>query len=253
MIYLAVLRACENMATVMGDTATVSYCKNAFTFGQSQLIKLLWNDTLNYFRAYTGGDAIMGDCLYGQMLALHHGLGWLTDVDKIQSHLDAELKYNGDAYGIKVVTGRNNPPPVLSSESSLRLKQGYNNLIELSNIGYDGVDDVIWLGAAPDWSYVQIKANASGDITQMLSPVEKQLSNYRDRLRDLWNIVGIMTPGDWGNDENIQGMPYVTSHYGFTMTDYYLLPALSGQKTDLPGGILSFEPVYACPLTCPYY
>ena len=110
-IYLASLRAGEKIAQVMGDSAFVEIVQAAFAYGQSQLYKLLWNSTHDYFRAYTGGDAIMGDCLYGQMLAHHNGLGWLADTDKIQAHLKAELLYNGDPYGIKVVTGRHEPPP----------------------------------------------------------------------------------------------------------------------------------------------
>ena len=43
----------------------------------------------------------------------------------------------------------------------------------------------------------------------------------------------------------------MTSHYGFLLVDYYLLPGLTGQVTDIPGGTLSFEPAYACPYTLP--
>jgi len=248
------MRACESMAQVMGDTSTMTLCKNAFTVGQSQIVKLLWNDTLNYFRAYTGGDAIMGDCLYGQMVAHHHGLGWLVDVDKIQMHLAAELKYNWDQYGIKVVTGRHTPPPLaLTPKSTLRERQAIKKIEELRyQYGYDGQDDVLWLGAAPDWSYLQITTNSSTDITKALVPTENQLSvNIRDRLKDLWNIVGIMTASDWGPNDNLHGMPYITSHSGFVMTDYYLLTALSGQQTNIPGGSLKFNPVYPCPFNVP--
>jgi hypothetical protein len=240
------------MAQVMSDSATLNLCTNALQVGQTNIIKLLWNSTLNYFRAYTGGDAIMGDCLYGQMVAHHLGLGWLVDTEKIKMHLAAELKYNGDQYGIKVVTGRHTPPPLdLTSTSSLRVKQGLKQIQTLRDrLGYDGQDDVLWLGAAPDWSYLQI-ATQNSDITTALQPTEKQLVNLRDRLKDIWNIVGIMTPSDWGPDEGIHGMPYVTSHYGFVMTDYYLLTILSGQQTNIPGGSLKFNPVYGCPFNLP--
>jgi len=176
-----------------------------------------------------------------------------VDAEKIQMHLEAELKYNGDQYGIKVVTGRHTPPPLqISPKSSLRVKQSMKKLVDLRNrYGYDGQDDVLWLGAAPDWSYLQLTINSTTDITKALQPAENQLVNIRDRLKDLWNIVGIMTPADWGPDDSIHGMPFVTSHYGFVMTDYYLLTALSGQETNIPGGSLKFNPVYGCPFNVP--
>jgi len=251
------------IAVVMGDASTQTLCKQAFEFGQSQLYKLLWNSTHSYFRAYTGGNAIMGDCLYGQMIAHHLGLGWLVDLGKIQAHLNAELKYNGDAYGIKVVTGRHTPPPYNLGKdgtlegrdrSSRRLTQGLKQMVELNErLGFDTQDDVIWMGAAPDWSYLQIALNASTgvDLKRAMAPVEAELVNYRDRLRDIWNIVGIISPSDWGVDESFHGAPYVTSHYGFVMTDYYLPPLLSGQQTNIPRGTLSFSPVYPCPFNLP--
>lgn len=265
-IYLAAMRAAEEMAVVVGDTATRDTALRAFVTGQAQVLRLLWNSSLGYFRAYTGHDALMGDCLYGQMLALHHGLGWLIAPQYIQAHLAAELKFNGDAYGIKVVTGRHNPPPVRLSRAdaprlaslSRRLAQGVDRMYELNErSGFDTQDDVIWLGAAPDWSYLQVVLSSNGTVlppaqlAAALAPTQAQLVNYRDRLRDLWNIVGITSPADWGTDEALHGMPYVTSHYGFVMTDYYLLPGLSGQATDIPNGSLTFTPVFPCPFTVP--
>jgi hypothetical protein len=49
----------------------------------------------------------------------------------------------------------------------------------------------------------------------------------------------------------MNGMPWVTAHYGFTMVDFYLFTALTGQRTNIPQGRLSFDPVYACPYTLP--
>jgi len=139
--------------------------------------------------------------------------------------------------------------------SSRRLAQGVKNMIELNErLGYDSQDDVIWMGAAPDWSYLQIALNASTsvlDLVSALSPVEMELVNYRDRLRDMWNIVGIISPSDWGVDESVHGAPFVTSHYGFVMPDYFLLPLFSGQQTNIPRGTLSFSPVYPCPFNLP--
>jgi non-lysosomal glucosylceramidase len=277
-IYLAALRAAQELGSAAGDRALVERCDEAIHTGQTQLRALLWNETYSYFRAYTGGNAIMGDCLYGQMLAHHLGLGWLADPAMVAAHLAAELRFNGDPHGIKVVTGRHTPPPLdartphtragLSDDMpvtltpprtwSRRLEQGWDRMVALSQqSGIDTQDDVIWLGAAPDWSYLQIAVagksgpwNASA-LTAALAPAAAQLTHYRDTLRDLWNIVGIIGAADWPGDDLLRSMPYVTSHYGFVMTDYYLLPLLAGQQVDMPHGRLSFAPVYPCPFSVP--
>jgi hypothetical protein len=43
----------------------------------------------------------------------------------------------------------------------------------------------------------------------------------------------------------------VTSHYGFHVTQLYVVFALSGQQTNMPAGQLSFAPVLPPPYTLP--
>ena len=100
MIYLAALRAGEEIAKVMNDYQNELVYQAAFKIGQNQIYKLLWNDTENYFRAYIGNgedgnNALMSDCLYGVMVAHYNGLGFLVDEDKLRQHLIAELRLNG--------------------------------------------------------------------------------------------------------------------------------------------------------------
>ena len=143
----------------------------------------------------------MGDTLYGQVLALHHGLGWLVNastglgLQRLASHLAAELKYNGNEYGLRVVTGRNDPPPAGSKMLKGRV---------------DTTDDVNWEGAGPDWSYVQLQlarqATAAHQpidaavLAAALEPTRLSLVNWRDRLHDMWNVAGITTSSiaSWG-------------------------------------------------------
>jgi hypothetical protein len=66
----------------------------------------------------------------------------------------------------------------------------------------------------------------------------------------VWNFAGLNSGADWGEDDS-NGMPYITSHYGFTMVDFYLYGALTGQQQNLGQGVLSFDPVYPCPYTLP--
>ena len=48
----------------------------------------------------------------------------------------------------------------------------------------------------------------------------------------MWNICGLSQ----------DGQPWITSHYGFAMTAWHLPYALSGQRADLPHGLLTFAP-----------
>lgn len=265
-LHLAMMQAMIQMGTHLGDNQVVTDAQAAFTRGQNAINTYLWNSTSNYFRAYTGGDAIMADCLYGQVVAHHHGLGWLMPETQLKSHLIAELQYNGNPYGLTVVTGRHTPPPTPSSSSStegtvivneptLRQKQAYPSMMYWSNrLGIDTQDDTNWMGAGPDWSYLAVTLGTQGptgtNLTAALDPAYRSMENWRSRLHDLWNIAGLTSTGDWG-DENSNGQPWITSHYGFLLVDYYLIFALNGQQTDIPNGKLSFNPVYACPFNLP--
>ena len=68
-------------------------------------------------------------------------------------------------------------------------------------------------------------------MSAALEPARRQLENWRSRLNDLWNIAGLSTTdsADWGTQQNVLGQPLCTAHYGFALTDYYLVYALSGQ------------------------
>jgi non-lysosomal glucosylceramidase len=90
-------------------------------------------------------------------------------------------------------------------------------------------------------------------IAAALDPVERVAENYRSRLHDLWDLHGLTTGENAGDSENEVGQPFVTSHYGFFLTNFFLVSALSGQVTDLAGGSpqLSFAPLYACPFNVP--
>jgi len=212
----------------------------------------------------------MSDCLYGQQLALAHGFGWLVDPALIAQHLAAELAYNSNPYGLTCVTGRHTPPPEdtlavlnaahyfdpadeISAHKYERAAEVRETLAD-SKVGGDGQDDVIWMGAAPDWSCLALALGEQGpgkvNVTAALEPTRWELENYRSRLNSMWDLTGISTSGDWGSDA-ANGQPFCTSHYGFIMTDYYLLYTLSGQQTNIPEGKLSFTPLLPCPFNVP--
>jgi hypothetical protein len=263
-LHLAMMSAAVELANHVGDAATAAAAAAALARGQAAVTALLWNSTYGYFRAFTGGDAIMADCLYGQVVAHHLGLGWLVPPDLIASHLAAELKYNGNPYGLTVITGRHTPPPDAAagapraprSRRAVAAAAGAAGAVASGALstGVDTEDDTNWMGAAPDWSYLALALGAAGptggNVTAALAVAARSLDNWRTRLADLWNIAGLTSTADWG-DDNANGQPWITSHYGFMLVDYYLLPALSGQATNIPNGTLTFAPLLPCPYTVP--
>jgi non-lysosomal glucosylceramidase len=256
-LHMLAMAAGGELARVVGDAATAAAADAALARAQAALPALLWNSTYSYFRAYTGGDAVMTDALYGQEIALHHGLGWLYDKSAMSSHLAAELKYNSCPYGLTTITGRHEPPPLPSKVS----KRHAAALESLARAGVDTQDDTIWLQSAPTWSVMQLRLQkaagaafaplSAAAVTAALEPARWQLENVRTRLHDLWNFAGLNSGGDWGS-EAVNGMPWITSHYGFSLVDYYLYSALTGQQLSIPEGRLSFDPVYPCPYTLPF-
>ena len=256
----------------INDPTTAAAAEAAYSAGVAAMTTIMWNSTFGYFRAYTGGDAIMADCLYGQQVALAHGLGWLLPQAMIASHLAAEAKYNYNAYGLTVVTGRHTPPPALPANAEE--EEAAEAVVELDGIGErkgaraadvralmqhlrgkgDGQDDSVWMGGAPTWSCLALALGAAGpaagNITAALEPTRRELENYRTRLASMWDLTGLSTTDDWGPDAN--GQPFCTSHYGFMLTDYYILYAMSGQQLSIPAGTLTFAPLVPCPFSLPW-
>ena len=245
-LYLAMLRATVEMATHLGDTATAAKAQTAIGVAQASMVRLLWNSTYSYFRAYTGGDAVMSDALYGAEVAHHHGLGllWPRPAD-LSAHLAAEEKYNYDKGGLKTITGRHTPPPAGARSAAAAAGR--------ASLGADTQDDVIWEQSGPTWSYMTI-ALGEPDIDAALAPAVRGSNKWRTMLADAWNVAGIASGDDWGPAAST--LPFVTSHYGFLLVDYYLVPGLTGQQHHFGKGaasFLSFNPPYspACPFIYP--
>jgi non-lysosomal glucosylceramidase len=235
-LYLLMLNAANEMANHFGDTQLVNDTANAIMLANAAITNLLWNSTESYFRAYTGENAVMTDALYGAMIAHHHGLGLLWDSPSdILSHLAIEESRNFDTGGLRTITGRNDPPRGATT------------------------DDVIWEQSAPTHSYMLVAVN-NGTLTDMdsaLSVAKRGIDKWRSILNDPWNVAGIATTNSssWPpvNGVSHSNVPYVTSHYGFLLVDYYLVPLLSGQQVSLNKGQLSFNPPFShsCPFSYP--
>jgi hypothetical protein len=156
-LYLAMLQATVEMGTHLGDAATVAKAQAAIAVAQASMERLLWNSTYSYFRAYTGGDAVMSDALYGAEVAHHHGLGllWPRTAD-LSAHLAAENKYNYDKGGLKTITGRHEPPPARSAAAAAGRARGSHarfgadgGAALVGATGPDTQDNVVWERESP--------------------------------------------------------------------------------------------------------
>lgn len=272
-LHLALMKATMALAAdpAINDAATAAAAAASFSRCQTTLTTTLWNSTYSYFRAYSGGEAIMADCLYGQQVALAHGLGWLLPQEMIAAHLAAEAKYNLNPFGLTVVTGRHTPPPEIEEQeravfalsatgdevAARKTQVAADKRAFLRNVRGrgDGQDDAVWMGGAPTWSSIALALGAAGpaggNITAALEPTRMELENYRTRLASLWDLTGLSTTGDWGEDD-VNGQPLCTSHYGFLLPAYYLAASLANVTVNIPAGTLSFEPLYACPFALPF-
>jgi len=233
----------------MGDNATASTVAAARSRGEAALQDLLWVSSDGaggggYYKAYLYNDesALMADALYGAVIALGVGLGSLAPPSQMSLHLAAEMSHNYDPFGFVTITNRTNPPPD----------------------GQHPDDTKLWGQAGPDWSSLTLqlatataalsnpKEGGGGiNVTAALDPAFRQLDNWRTRLASLWNLAGITSAEDKANPD-LSALPFCTAHYGFDLVAFWLMPALSGQLLDLPGGTLTFNPVLPCPYQLPF-
>ncbi|MDF7801313.1 GH116 family glycosyl hydrolase [Pontiellaceae bacterium B1224] len=99
-LYLAALRAGEEMAAEMGDTAFEKRCRDTYEMGRKN-IEQLYNgeyyvqiEDPNHADAIGVGPGVYIDQVYGQFWANQVGLGRLYNEEHIQSALNAIWKYN---------------------------------------------------------------------------------------------------------------------------------------------------------------
>ncbi|XP_019862650.1 PREDICTED: uncharacterized protein LOC109591341 [Amphimedon queenslandica] len=224
--HLLAMKAAETLAYAMGDIEFAETCQKAFITGQQALDRLLWNETARYYNAYTlqtetdGIDkadtdplgAIMTDTFYSQVLAYSLGLGTLVQNEtRLKLHMKAELEHNDSPYGMLVLTGRHPYPGPYT-------------------------DNAVWMMGNPNWATINM--HLGEDVNQALQVGIKAMEHWRSVIHDEWNVVGIMGGLGYGAD----GMPYITSHYGYFMSSWHMVMALSGQKANMSEKSLTFDP-----------
>ncbi|MFZ4506066.1 MAG: GH116 family glycosyl hydrolase [Fimbriimonas sp.] len=100
-LYLAALRAGEEMAKEMGDGDFAAQCQRIFRTGTDQFVKRVWNGEYfihrpdpNYPDALRYGNGCQVDQVMGQWWAFQVGLGRILDEGHTKKALAAVYKYN---------------------------------------------------------------------------------------------------------------------------------------------------------------
>lgn len=216
--HLMAMKAAAALSKAVGNNTFAATCNAAFERGQEALDNLLWveNGTASHYAAVQGVNAsVMGDTMYGQVLAYSAGLGeLLRNMTRFELHLATEGRDNDTPYGIRAITG--------------------------ATVG--GTDDTIWQGASPNWCSLNLRHFGKRKYEEALSQPSKSLNLWRTGINDQWNTAGLVSS---------QGLPYITSHYGFHMVEWHIPLAISGQIADLPNNKLGFAPTMDAPYRLP--
>ena len=216
--HLLAMRTIAKLATVMGNETLVARANAALAVGQRALDDLLWVESPGrpHYAAVQGLNAtIMADSMYPQVLAFNLGLGVLvSNITRLDLHLQAVAANNTTPHGLSAITG--------------------------GSVG--STDNYLWQMASPDWAVNQLRLHGTAAYPDAMALPESSLNLWREVLNDQWNVAGVAGP---------DGMPAITSHYGYHMVQWHLVPAISGQVADLPNRSLTFAPVIGVPYQLP--
>lgn len=127
-LWLAALRAGEEMAKVLGDSSAAGKYHNLFTRSQSEYIQRLWNG--QYFLYDTGSeykDNIQAEQLAGQWYATMTGLGDLVPPDMQRKALKKVFDFNV----MKFANGEMGAVSGMSADGNIIRKQGNQQVQEV--------------------------------------------------------------------------------------------------------------------------
>ena len=100
-LYLASLRAAEEMAREVGDEEFAERCHRIFERGSEETVEKLWNGEyfiqkvdLEKHPRHQYGEGCLCDQVFGQNWAHQLGLGYIYPVEKIKGALESVWKYN---------------------------------------------------------------------------------------------------------------------------------------------------------------
>lgn len=224
--YLAALRACEEMARVLGETDIAARCRKAFDAASPRVEALLWNG--DYYQQiiddvdahpYQFGAGCLSDQLLGQLHARALGLGDLLQPDHVRAAVKAVFDHNFRVGFEDHVNAQR--VFVLNDEAGLIL----------CSFPRDGRPRFPFVYSDEVWTGIEYHVAAhliyEGWLDEGLKIVEAVRERHDGVRRSPYNEV------ECGH------------HYARSMSSWALLLALTGAHADHGRGELTFAPVLA--------
>ncbi len=226
-LYLAALRAGEEMARRMNDDAFATKCRQLFDRGSAATMARLWNG--EYFRQdvdverhgeWQYADGCLADQLFGQAWAAQVGLGLLYPRDATRTALQSIYRYNW-APDVGPQNARHVPERYFArrGEAGLFICTWPRS----KHPGNAGVRyrDEVWTGCEYQFASNLIH---EGFLTEGLAVVRGVHERYDGRKHNPWNEVEC---GD---------------HYARALASWGCFVAICGFQHDGPAGVIGFDP-----------
>ncbi|HEY3320835.1 MAG TPA: GH116 family glycosyl-hydrolase [Planctomycetota bacterium] len=226
--YLAALRAGEEWARRMGDSATGDRFHAVFLKGQENLLKLCWNGEYfqqkldDYLKRHGEvGPGCMADQLIGQWWAHQLGLGYLLPKERVQAALRSVFKY----CWMPDLTGWKHMPRAFAGAKD-------KGLI-ICTWPKGGRPEHVMLYSDEVWTGIEYQVAAHMFYEGMLEEGLAIVKGVRDRYD---GIPRKPIPRNPWNEIECGG------HYARAMSSWSLLLAASGYEYDGPAKALKFTP-----------
>ena len=222
-LYLAALRAAEEMARLAGEPAIAQRYHAIYEKGRVNLPREVWNGEyytqkvdLEAHVEHQYGLGCHADQLLGQWWAHQLELGYILPEEQVRKTLDSLLKYNWRENFV----GFKQAPRVFASDRDQGLlictwpKEGRPKIPTLYS-------DEVWTGIEYEVAALLLYEGRVEDALKILRGVR---TRYDGRERSPWNDIEC---GD---------------HYARAMSSWTLLEAAAGQRYHAAEGFLAFAP-----------
>ena len=226
-LYIAALKACAEMATLVNDKAFAETCRNIAEKGSRLSVERLWNGSyfiqdvdLQKHPKFQYAKGCLSDQLFGQTWASLLGLGNVYDSQKTDSTFQSIWKYNW-ASDVAPQTQKYTPERdyALPGEPGLFIcTWPFSEHMNENGVRYR---NEVWTGIEYQVATGMIY---NGMLMEGLSLVKGVHERYRPEKHNPWNEVEC---GD---------------HYGRALASWGVLKALEGYYYNGPKGILKIAP-----------
>jgi uncharacterized protein (DUF608 family) len=226
-LYLAALKASEQMAKIIGDVAFENRCRKIAESGREQTEKRLWNGhyfiqdvDLKKHPKFQYAKGCLSDQLFGQTWSYLLALGDIYSSQKIDSTFNSIWRYNWTKdVGAQAKKYTPERDYATAGEPGLFIctwplsKHLNKNGVRYRNEVWTGIEYQVATGMI-----------YNGMLEEGLSLVKGVHERYRPEKHNPWNEIEC---GD---------------HYGRAMASWGILKALEGFHYDGPKGLMTFSP-----------